>query len=221
MQQRRLPFKLIVFGLLGSLLIPSMAAQAKNNEKWVTKQMEHLDALADCASGDAVSFPKCIPAKKKDDILERAKSADVSQQQLMMPPAPGSEWKAGSYEKMYNQVIEAKAGVCTTFGLAAAHCLTMKYRKGKWVMRDEKKRGEIVAYKNHVYVLVGRKGPAPTEQDGFVIDNAWHKQKDVIIVDPWAGAMGHKSVYKGVKPYPFKGMIDDLKLISSWPEGEK
>lgn len=119
-------------------------------------------------------------------------------------PKPGSEWQPEACAFAFKVVSKIKAGVCTQFALATAHVLTNGRKSGP--------RVEIVAYDNHVYVLVGRKGEVKNNK----IPNDWHKQSDIVIVDGWAGAMGYPVIYQGLKNYPY-GMIKDLDFIAAWP----
>lgn len=130
---------------------------------------------------------------------------------------PGSAWAAEQYAKVYEEVKKQKAGTFTQFALASAHVLTANQKDGP--------RVEIVAFKAkgkkeyaHVYVLVGRTGDDATSNNNKI--PPWQSQKEVVIVDGWAAALGHDVAYKGRTDYPF-GLIDDLDVIASWPPKPK
>lgn len=157
-------------------------------------------------------FARCVNPKVREDVQERFLKYKNTPPGTHPPnfkaaspsPEPGSDWTPKTYQTAFTVVTKIKAGVCTQFALAAAHVLTNG--------RDSGPRVEIVAYDNHVYVLVGRKGEVKNNK----IPNDWHKQSDLVIVDGWAGAMGYEVIYQGLKKYPY-GMIKDLDFIAGWP----
>ena len=158
-------------------------------------------------------FAACVNKKERKAVQERfLKFKNVPPnthppqfKAVSATPKPGSDWAPSSYETAFKVVSKIKAGVCTQFALASAHILTSGRETGP--------RVEIVAYDNHVYVLVGRTGDVTK---GNKVPNDWHKQSDLVIVDGWAGAMGYEVIYEGLKKYPY-GMIKDLDFIAAWP----
>jgi len=110
-----------------------------------------------------------------------------------------------NYNMVYQKVTQERAGICTQFAKAAAHVLTSGRANGP--------RVEIVAFDNHVYVLVGRSGG----YKGHLLSSDWVQDAGVVIVDPWAGSLGHPTVYENYASYPLKGMVNPLKIVAERP----
>jgi hypothetical protein len=159
----------------------------------------------------------CANPPKREEVLKRYKEivkdpktfTGVKDQKLL---APGSEWAADAYAKVYEELKKRRAGSSTQFALAVAHLLTTKQKEGP--------RVEIVCFRqkkdyHHYYVLVGRNGAEP--KDNKI--PPWMSQNDIVIVDGWAAAMGHDVAFKGQGNYPF-GMVENLVVIASWPPRE-
>lgn len=189
---------------------------------WVKKVEKELSAFKDYMSADMfmntkwdksdppkpdwkTGFAGCVNPKMREEFLKRYREfkKNAPSGSPMMPPQPGSEWKPTQYKLVFQEIDRNKAAICTQFALAAAHILTKGREGGPQV--------EIVAYDNHVYILVGRKGGAPKNK----VPNDWQTQKNLVIVDGWAAAMGFDVIYQGLKGYPYTGMIDNLDHIAA------
>ena len=189
---------------------------------WVKKVEKQLNAFKEYMSADMfmntswdksvppmpnwkTGFAGCVNSKKRDEMLERYREfkKNPPKGSPMLPPKPGSEWKPALYKMAFEEINRNKAAICTQFALGAAHLLTTGREGGPQV--------EIVAFDNHVYVLVGRKGGVVKNK----VPNDWQTQKNLVIVDGWAAAMGHEAIYQGLKGYPFTGMIDNLDHIAA------
>lgn len=153
-------------------------------------------------------FAGCINPAKRTEVRARYQSIQGTRRGATTPfdsHISRGEWKAKNYEMTYARVSGDQAGVCVTFAKAAAHLLTAGQADGP--------RVEIVSFKNHVYVLVNRQGG---DDDGTVAEG-WIHEGGVIIVDPWAAAMGFECIFAGTRHYPYMGMVNPITLVATWP----
>ncbi|HEY6514251.1 MAG TPA: hypothetical protein VI032_19900 [Burkholderiaceae bacterium] len=202
------------------------AAKSSDPRTWVGEVRQQLDKLGSYACADAyfgceydkatdkynynTGFARCIPASKRAqveklyrDMKKRGAGATTPGDAMY---TPGGSWKGHNYGLVYQTVTGARAGICTQFAKAAAHVLTATRPKGP--------RVEIVAYKNHVYVLVGRSGGY---SQGHVVPSSWTSDPRLVIVDAWAGSLGNPTVYETYASYPLKGMVNPIVLVAERP----
>jgi hypothetical protein len=208
-----------------ALTVPGAAAAPPENAAWTFVQRVEgpLNDFKDFACGDAFmysydkntksidytkGFAACINPSKRDVVKARSDGLKGTTRGAASPfdsHVAAGEWKAKNYEQVCGRVLSERAGICVTFAKSAAHLLTHGQTDGP--------RVEIVSFKNHVYVLVGRQGGVT---DNGYVDADWTAEPDVIIVDPWAASMGFECVYRGFGRYPYKGMANPLLLVASW-----
>jgi hypothetical protein len=200
-----------------------------NAVTFVNRVKRELDDFKEYACGDAFfgatktgpdtytgGFSGCINKAKFSEVLgryremQKAKTGATTPGDAIVLPNADPEWKATVFRMVYERISKERAGICTTFGKAAAHLLTAGRTTGPGV--------EVVAYRNHVYVLVNRKGDVEEDSRGIPkIPDSWIREPDVVIVDPWAAALGWECIYyHGVRGYPLS-MVKGLTLIAAWP----
>jgi hypothetical protein len=128
-------------------------------------------------------------------------------------PKPRVDW--GNDVPADTVRIEALgSAVCTSFAKAGAHVLLRN-------ADADSPRVEIVSWSSgnameaHVYVLVGR-DPYYMDDDLTVIPPLGKWNKDTVVVDPWAAALGHPVWWRpGEFPATFVGMASPLTLVMS------
>jgi len=202
------------------------AAKTRDPRAWVNEVRPQLDKLGGYACADAyfgctydkatdkydynTGFARCIPAAKRAqveklyrDMKKRGAGATTPGDAMY---TPGGSWKGHNYGLVHQTVTSARAGICTQFAKAAAHILTGHRPNGP--------RVEIVAYKNHVYVLVGRTGGYNA---GHQVPPTWTSDSRLVIVDAWAGSLGNPTVYENYASYPLKGMVNPIVLVAERP----
>lgn len=185
-----------------------------------------MDAFAGCprengrpkknAKGDEewTGFAVCINPDEREEVLRRHDDADKRGVKTGggagggMPNAfggpPNVAWNDKECETAYAKVYGQGAGVCTLFAKAAGHVLATMLTHGP--------RLEIVAYKNHVFVIVGRVGGYANNRDKLPPYATWNGSW--CIVDGWAGAMGFEVCYLDkANGFPYKAMLDPLTLV--------
>jgi hypothetical protein len=159
---------------------------------FVNASQSALDTLGSYASLDAKTFESVINPSQKETVMARLNAwkpptgtAGTGNMGAAVQPAPDRSWKATVLKLTYDAVCNNKAGVCTSFALAAAYYMTASQTTGPLV--------EVVAIKNHVYVVVGREGGYA---DGWALPPKSSWGSGCIVVDVWLAAMGWKSVWK-------------------------
>jgi len=148
-------------------------------------------------------FAGCVNPANRATVLTTYRDAVRRGADSGMPPPTPGAWNAGRAKSAYDQVNQQKAGICTLFAYAAAHILTYARPAGPCV--------EVVAYDNHVYVVIGRGGRAVSPGENLPDVSAWGSAYS--IVDPWAGAMGWEVAYKQSEGFPYTTMMSPLKLF--------
>jgi len=94
-------------------------------------------------------------------------------------------WFWETTKPLIPQLIGAKAGVCTSFAATAVTVLLSDAN-----VQQSRPRMEYVAAPNHCICLVNRTPDVRDLPDGTITPYAgWNP--GVVIVDPWAGAMGY------------------------------
>jgi len=205
--------------------LAAAVTSTKGTRGWVNAVRPALDKLGSYACADAylgttynkatdkydynTGFARCIPVAKRPQVEKlyremKARGAGTANPGDAMY-TPGRDWKPMNYNMVYQKVAQERAGICTQFAKAAAHVLTSGRANGP--------RVEIVAFDNHVYVLVGRSGG----YKGHLLGTDWVQDAGVVIVDPWAGSLGHPTVYENYASYPLKGMVNPLKIVAERP----
>jgi hypothetical protein len=191
--------------------------------KWVNAVADELNEFCSYACADAFSytnrdprtgqrdyssgFAACINPKKRIEVEKRHDALRGTQGAATPGDAniPGAAWKPENYANVYKHVKKNKAAICTQFAKAAAHVLTHDRPHGP--------RVEIVAFKNHVYVLVGRQGAVATSAGKWTLPASWKDDPAVVIVDPWAGSLGWKVIYETYSDYDLQAMSNPIELI--------
>lgn len=206
--------------------VAPLNASTKDPRAWVAAVRPQLDKLGGYACADAyfgcvytkatdsydynTGFARCIPVAKRAHVEKlyremKARGAGATTPGDAMHKGDGS-WKGDNYARVYQTVTGARAGICTQFAKAAAHVLTANRPRGP--------RVEIVAYRNHVYVLVGRTGGY---SQGNVVPPSWTSDRGLVIVDAWAGSLGNPTVYENYASYTLKGMVNPIVLVAERP----
>lgn len=112
------------------------------------------------------------------------------------------QFKCGAVQmkEMSSGVMAAQGGVCTTFAATAAHLLLTDA-----ALSSSNPRIEFVSGPKHCLCLVNRKTHADDKigarSDPIVSYPNWNDE--VVIIDPWAGAMGFH-VLSTIQSYPAK-----------------
>jgi hypothetical protein len=211
-----------------TLVVPSGDGGAPPARAFVERVRPALDAFKQYACADAFlgtpynkttntydytkGFAGCIKHSARAEVERRNRELKGTTRGATSPFdsfIKAGAWNAKQYQTICGRVQSEQAGVCVTFAKAAAHILTNGQDDGPLV--------EIVAYKNHAYVLVNRQGEVG---DNGYLPQEWINEPGVIIVDPWAASMGHECIYHGRGGYPFTGMIHPLLLVASWDDQE-
>ena len=155
--------------------------------------IDRLNEMVRYAATNVTFFPTVPPTTLANLIRNRAFAANSD---------PSTAESAGEsismvdknltriqMETMANGVFATRAGVCTSFAAAATSLLD----KDRNIGSDRGYRLEYIGGKDHNICLVGRENTS-SETEGEVPEpNLW--SAGTIIVDPWAGAMGHGHVF--------------------------
>lgn len=179
--------------LLGSYACADAYAYTTYNK--ATDSYDYNTGFARCVRPDA----RPVVEKRYREMKARKAGATTPGDALVIH---GGKWNAPGYGMVHQFVTQQKAAICTQFAKAAAHVLTHGRPGGP--------RVEIVAYRNHVYVLVGRKGG----YSGHVVDAGWVSEPGLVIVDPWAGSLGWDTIYTRYADYPLKAMANPISLVA-------
>ena len=196
-----------------------------------------IDLYSSYACSDAGRFESCINIDQKISVMNRlirAQDRKANGVGMIGGFQVGTNWNADALKNCYERVRKERYGECTTFAKAAGHLLAQA--------KAPRPRLEIIAYENHVLLVVGRNGgysdvgkgfrkkrqlPQLYYSDANSYDGAaWGA--DWAIVDPWAGAMGYEdTIYqmsggrlRGVNfqnEYPCPGMLHPVSLIMERP----
>ncbi|BCD90212.1 hypothetical protein fh0823_03510 [Francisella halioticida] len=167
--------------------------------------------FSDYTSNDARTFIGCINPSKKTVILEKA---DISTNakydfQFVLLKQRNVSWDSNLLNKAYDSVRNRKSGVCTTFAYAAAHIIS----SGRLA---EAPLIEIVAYSNHIFIIVGRNHSYNGNlRNRNYIDDISYWGDEYVVIDPWAIAMGYDIAFytkSNFNSYPYKNMIRNLSL---------
>ena len=106
---------------------------------------------------------------------------------------------------------KAQAGICTTFAWAAASPLIDRITKeSRSKTASLLKRVEVVAYPNHIFVIVNRDGAALARNEKLPGNADWGD--GVFEVDVWFATLGHPIIYKGVGGANL-GFLESLKSL--------
>jgi len=176
----------------------------------VAAAKKELETMKGFVSGDAVQFPGCIHPAKRKKVLAAAKAfankagVQVGGTGAAVAGLGSPRWQSGMLQRSYGTVTRNRAGVCTTFAHTAAHILDKRHGTA---------RIEIVSFRNHVFVVVGREGGYDRKLRSYVLPNYSTWSGDWHVVDGWAGAMGHEVVYRKTVGYPYIAMMHPLTLV--------
>ena len=103
--------------------------------------------------------------------------------------------------------------ICTEFAFSAAHVLTQGRAAGPGVPRVEVVSWSGGGMMAHVFVLVGRQ-VAPGARANQPLPPPAQWGADVVVVDTWLAALGHKSAYRlAAGDYPFPGFFNPVRII--------
>ena len=92
---------------------------------------------------------------------------------------------------------KGESGICTTFAWAASYPLIDRIMKESRLSAESLlKRVEVVAYTNHIFVIVNRAGAKIARNVTLPSTAEWGA--DVFQVDTWLGSLGHPIIYKGI-----------------------
>jgi hypothetical protein len=198
---------------------------ANDADAWsfVAAQLPHLRKYGEYACADAyhgttidkvtgpnykMGFARLINKSQRAEVWKRYSEMKERGAGGTMPGDTNFGWSNFRAKSIHARVHAERAGICTTFAWAAAHDLTFGKTEGP--------RVEIVAFSNHVFVLVNRQGGL---LHGTHIPDDWVREPEVIIVDAWYASLGHECVFRGIGTYGLD-MVTDLQLVASWPPVE-
>jgi hypothetical protein len=159
-----------------------------------------LQAMRLYACTDAPAFRDKIVDGLQSQVENRMWRAGFDPQRVDRANSMGNSvpYKQATLRMVCELVVQARSAVCTTFAMSAGHILS----GGKRAPEPPAYRVEVVAAPDHCYALVNRAG-GEVEHTGarYVLPSSqWGP--DVIIVDPWAGSLGHPIFYAGPGAYP-------------------
>jgi hypothetical protein len=156
---------------------------------WLQATTNTLSEMVRYAAINVTSFKDSVAQGRLTEIMNRAWAAnlDADKKELIartsVPVVGGVS--TGQLASMSEGVIGAKAGVCTSF---AATAMTVLLNDAN--VQQSRPRMEYVAAPNHCICLVNRTPDVRDLPDGTITPYAgWNP--GVVIVDPWAGAMGY------------------------------
>ncbi|MGO4880101.1 MAG: hypothetical protein ACLP59_04690 [Bryobacteraceae bacterium] len=168
---------------------------------WLEATTNTLSEMVRYAAINVTSFKDSVAQGRLTEIMNRAWAAnlDADKKELVTKssaPVVGRV-SLGQLASMAEGVIGAKAGVCTSFAATAVHLVLNDVN-----VQQSKPRIEYVAAPNHCICLVNRTPDVRDKPDGTITPYAgWNPE--VVIVDPWAGAMGYH-VISSPANYPKK-----------------
>jgi len=201
-------------GAVAGPAAPVPVAAAGDVVTWTLARRVELDECKTTGCGDASRFGGMINADRRDQIVEREQATRTGRgDQAGGIGAVSKAWNPGALRNTYDGIRRDGGGVCTTFGHYCAHVLSYG--------RPLNQRIEVVAYKNHVFVIVGRRGGYREPGHGIPPRETWGN--NYCIVDGWLGAMGYDVVYPNGGGYPYPGMLSPLTLVmaSDIAEGDQ
>lgn len=183
----------------------------------VRSHLGELQTMASYACLDATTFEGCINPAQYGVIMGRYDRARDRQARDVGAAAAlhdrRLEWDEANLRRVYHAVRTQRAGVCTTFAKAAAYVLAQDVDFDTPTL-------EIVAYRKHVFVVVGRRGDTVADEStrrGPARQMLPHFStwgSNWCIVDVWAGAMGWpKVLYHQNEGYPFQTMLNPVERV--------
>jgi hypothetical protein len=199
---------------------------------FVRRAEEDISVLASYACSDAAVFSACINPSEKIIVMDRlVRGSDRKAKGVGIVGGfqLGTDWNLDSLKNIYTRVRDSRYGECTTFAKSAAYTLSL--------LAGDKPRLEIVAFTNHVFIVVGRSVASQYVTTGVGIKKKQMLPKwgttwgdDWVVVDPWAGAMGYPDIiYEfdgtyliGINDggdYPFEAMLDPISIVMHRPAG--
>lgn len=157
-----------------------------------------LNAMARYACMDAANFAQVAFPPLKSQVLNREWHANRDPDRVdcygrSQGDARQRTFKTRHLEHVSNLVVEGRVGICTTFGMAAGdHLVRALEATGSRIGRVECISGE-----NHCFVVVNRARSDRDRRDGqdLVIPTRQYWGDEFILVDPWAGSLGHPVFY--------------------------
>jgi hypothetical protein len=224
----------------------ALVGQFNNNMDWVKEKAMQLEAFKSYAVEDVKQFThNAHPAARQDCLARYADFAKNAPARLGQPINVGfggmlsRDWNPNRVGMMHNFMKYAQprtvkytpssnpddkvtigagsrtiasigSGVCTTFAYAAAHVLTTSRLGGPAI--------DIVSWmtgigRAHCYVVIGRE-----EDDDELPRNVDDWGGDIVIVDPWLAALGHKIAYRITNyagDHPFPGFLYNVNIVMS------
>ncbi len=168
-----------------------------------------MNAMRLYSCEDAVEFAANIYEGMTSQVFNRmwAAGRDDARGQAPMMMANKVPYQQKTLNSVKDIVVKGRRAVCTTFAMTAAAILTEGTRPSKKGYRIE-----TVAAPNHCFVLMNRADDDKPLNKG-VLPKATEWGKNVIIVDPWAGSLGHPIFYDSktmFSDYPWKVYIDGV-----------
>jgi hypothetical protein len=164
-----------------------------------------LNAMSRYACMDATNFEDVARAPVKSQVLNREWYAGRDEFRVRcygqsQGAARQRRFSARHLEHVSNLVVDGRVGICTTFGMAAGHHLTRALRgSGPGI-----ERVECISGANHCFVVVNRSVSDRDRRDGqdIVIPTSRYWGDRFILVDPWAGSLGHPVFYWRDEGFP-------------------
>ena len=192
------------------------------------EELGEWDKMSRFACMDAARFSDCCSDDRdyfyKEQIINRAylvreaypkRYGDYLTSEQKAPGDNSNFTRLNEYldcAKAVNLYLKkAEAGICTTFAWAAAYPLMERMKKESQSRTASLlKRIEVVAFTNHIFVIVNRAGATLAPNERIPSNATWGD--GVYQVDVWLASLGHPMIYKGVKGVN-AGFLESLKSL--------
>lgn len=179
------------------------------------EELSEWDIMSRFACMDAARFSDCCSDDRdffyKEQIINRAylareayprRYSDYLTSEQKAPGDNSTFTRLNEYldcAKAVNIYLKkAEAGICTTFAWAAAFPLIERMKKESQARTASLlKRIEVVAFTNHIFVIVNRAGAKLATNEKIPSNATWGD--GVYQVDVWLASLGHPTIYKGVQ----------------------
>lgn len=189
--------------------LPVIPGEVRNTLRVSEPTLTALNSMVRFGAINVTSFADTPPPLRLTEIKSRAwailqdpdRTDSISKQSAPVVKKCDSR----QLKEMAEGVLATQGGVCTTFAAAAVHLLLSDA-----ALMETAPRIEFVSGPKHCLCLINRRVDARditgALKDTIVSCDLWND--DVVIIDPWAGAMGYHVVSnKTTYPAKLKAMI--------------
>lgn len=201
-----------------------------------TEELSEWDRMSRYACMDAATFSACCQDRRdyyytpqiinRAYLVREAYSKRYSDYVVSEQKAPGDRstfTRVADFldcAKAVNTYLhKAEAGICTTYAWGAAYPLIDRIiKESRSKSATLLKRVEVVAFTNHIFVIVNREGSTLERNEPIPATSEWGD--GVFQVDVWMASLGWPIIYNGVQGdnrcflTPLKSLFDSTNFFS-------